>query len=117
LYKIILIYFDLYIDIIWPNGYNEVNRFRQGTSRKVVIALGKTKKKVNFEELCEVKGEMKKLSITLEDMAKALGRSVSGLCKILNGDVDITRSTMKRITAYMNRNASGKSYTINELFN
>jgi predicted transcriptional regulator len=77
--------------------------------------MNKSKKKVKFEKLNELKGEMKKAEITNEQMAKMLGRSTSGFIKILDGDVDISRSTMKKIVSIMNK-LTEKNYTMQNLF-
>jgi predicted transcriptional regulator len=77
--------------------------------------MSKTRSKYPFSELSRLKGKMTEHHITYEELAKALGKSTSGVCKILNGEVDAKLSIQRRIKNYVNKKAE-RLYTLDELF-
>ena len=72
-------------------------------------------KKRKFQELSELKGEMRKAGLTIRDLASAVGYSTSNMSKILSGEQDIRLSVMKAIVLFLNKK-SGKCYSLSQLF-
>ena len=69
----------------------------------------------NFPELSKAKGIMRQHKIFYKDISQATGRSVSGICKIMNGDVEIGLEFQKQLRTIINEK-SGATYSMDDLY-